>query len=939
MSKNNKFGKEEYSISSIPEADKPSDPIIREAFDQIWKKIQKTIYFWSEFKTELPFEQELSRSQGSAESIEYDHTQDLYTMCYDEQGKRKSLDTKQQKEIAESAQFTVKSSIEKKFDNVWKLGSFLQLGRQEIARRFQHRKEAANRHWYLYLPEQLFSHQPLSFKQGFVSIKNSARHLLGILIGLQQCRPRYHDGSIGRLLKKYNISYLFNLLTPDREDERIWKSDDGLKLNLLLADPKCRKSILDIIDEAQEQLTERGDMSDTSMLNAIINHPKCTKIHEDLPGLIERLHSLHYLLSRNNPDYQQQFSELAEERKNQLIIKHPLRGRYQSWLDEQLFSMQAEIDSQIMENLTSKLDQSLPPGQEKYCLVRNRLFKNMHEREIRQRLSKKFRISNLYKITRFKWSFASPEHIDKLDTNVTRITTLRPLWRLHYLWTYGVCVFSNSCLRFIRSLLYNPLGYKSVFTTSKDQFFGEQWIDNTGKIIGCKFYNTHITDIYKQLDIIKRYRNEFENKSDYGLFPRSIGRLFNQIYCYLLIGAIGISLSLLIRYIGFLALSLITIAGLLLAPLWVPLYIMLSYLYSLFIVDWLGPDIYYNKRKLLPYSSTFPLLMTVVYHFIFRGVLMLVISLLIILFHALATPVLHGFALTLYVLRTAWDGLMRLILIKPFAKIPGANFHGLITRISGYGIASEVLNTVSQESALKIYNNWLELFILDKYKSVLISTLNQPKDRLKEMMSPVYSSIVGHRIYPIQEKLEENINELENAFKSNYNTYRKMLMQAINTESMQFIRLPKAELMEFTNKAEDLTAERLESKLFSYMREGDVTAFWFKLGVQQNDWPLLNRKLLQLAFSADILTAIEDCDASISVMNTNKSTLHNLLTDKEPSSKVQFVVTAHNSTPSTAEFSFLRNSFWSDLYSEWYLPIVTEEHWKYVGRLRDRMLN
>lgn len=937
------FGQSRSFIDEVDEKDKPTDPIILDAFNQIWEKLQSEIFIWDKFRTCLPFQVE-SPSENSEEkqkirSLEEQHRHDLQAMCFDEKGNRKRLSKQQLNEISDTGRFTVKSEIGEQYDNVWLLGSFLQLGRKEISRRFKKRKNSANEHWFLHLPECFSENGRLTLRRALRNMNNSLAHVVRLLVGLPEYRPRYSERLIDVLMQKDRILYLFAEARPEADNDLQWIYQNQLKLNTLLVKPEIIEQLKEVINQVTETLNEKGEIDDSALLLALKEHPKTRELDAELPALLENFHSFYFMLSRQNPRFDVLLKIETEKRERLLIDQYPYRGRYEKWRRIHLNRQSGKIVKQVKQQLAEELLEKLPAGQEKYCLQRNLSYFSTCGEVRKNHLKLQFFPSVIFKLPRIKWSFRPLSKYDNLAFRNIHFTGKHRGWRMSCLFLSAYTAFFNNTLKLMRAWRYNPFGMRSVLTFSREKFNGEFWLTDKGVPIGSGKYATHITDLYDRWKLLRRYREDFEAKSDFGLFPRSVGRLFNRFYCYVMIGLIGGSIVMLLRYAGFALFSLFVVTVLLLAPLLALLYVVLMFLFNTLIYDHIGPGIYYNGRKAKHYTALFPLISTLLYSFFIRGFLLAVISVAVIILHVLATPLLSLLAFLAYAFRSFWDLLMRLLFIMPFARIPGDNFPGLVQRISGYGIASEVLNQIDVSDAMGKYQQWLEAYILDEYQPVLLKSLHQFEARLEQMMTEAYRGIVGDRLQFLQQTIEENINEFQQPFENALSKHRSELRNKMMVYESHYLRLNAEALPEFIEASEKLTQSYVENSLLAYMSDAQIVAFWSLAGINKNEWSLLNRVLLSRAFSADIFTPIEECDGSIMVQNSQQNVVQSLLLEKEPSSKVVFDVNGEGRAPETEhKLSFDDNPFWYELYEPYYLPVETPERWKYLMRLRQRFI-
>lgn len=916
----------------------PEDPILRDAFIRIWDKLKSEIFVWDSFKTDLPFEvSKQSSTDTSAMDVYEQHQQDLRAMCFDEEGKRKRLDKTQIADISKTGRFTVKSQIDESFDNVWLLGSLLQQGSESISARFKKRMKYALRHWFLYLPEYFSKTGPNSIVGALITARNAFYHLFRLLLGMPEYRPRYTDSRISDLINKARIRYLLNGLTPDKENIHLWSLSEHKKLNTLLANPDVLEQIKLIIEQVKTALTEQGDNTDESLLATLISHPSISEIDVELPELIKNFHYFCLQLSPLNPAFNKYYDAEFQRLDQQLIKQYAFRGRYEQWRKRQLLQNDTELHQHVNKKMAEDLLASMNDGQESYLLKQNIDFNEQPSEEIQSRLSVKMRLSKIFKLPVIQWSFRSLTNQEKLPVVEIKLTTRSCCWRVGYYFTLTRMLLHNICLKLFRVLLHHPYGIKSIATLSKERFDGEIWLLDNGKPYRAKKYGTYLSDIVDTGKQIKKYRQRFEEKSDYGLFPRSVGRVFNLFFCYVVIGMAGIVFNLLFRIIAFTVVSVVSVFGVMLAPFWVPVFTTLVFLFNLFIYDYIGPSPYYAGRQHKPYSAVMPIFNTLLNFMLFRGLLVSLVGLLSVLFHVLIVPVIYLFSFVAYLIAHIWDALMRIIFIYPFARIPGDNFAGVITRIAGHGIATNVLKVNAAQDAKQKYKLWLQDFMLDIYESVSLKKLKASENLLSKIMTSTYRKIIGDQIYTVEEAVEKNIEKFESVMSENIRGFKKKLYSGNILYRTDLVRIRKDELSSFVRDSEELCRVTIEQHLIPWLSDAEHKLFWLNLGITENDWSLLNRVLLSQAFSADIFTPIEACDGDISVEVEHINIAKSLVTEKQPMSKISFNVDQQALFPETEKkLSFDDNDFWYKLYEPLYFPVRLHSDWEYllVYRLR-----
>lgn len=916
----------------------PEDPIIRDAFIRIWDKLKSEIFIWDSFKTDLPIEiNKQSSSDKSTKDVYDQHQQDLRAMCFDEEGKRKRLNKSQLAQISKTGRFTVKSQIDESFDNVWLLGSLLQQGSESITTRFKKRRKNALRHWFLYFPEYFSGMGPNSIVGALKIARNAFYHLFRLFPGMPEYRPRYTDSRISVLINKARIRYLLDGLTPDKENIHHWSLAEHKKLNILMANPNVLEQIKIIIELLKEQLTEQGDNTDESLLAALSSHPSIAEIDVELPELIKNFHNFCLQLSSLNPTYDEYYDAELERMDKLLITQFPFRGRYKHWRERQLLQKDAELHQYVNIQMATDLLAALDDGQASYLLKQNMEFNEKQPEDIKSRLSVKMRLSKIFKLPVIQWSFRSLTSQEKLLVVEIKLTTSSCCWRVGYYFTLTRMLLHNICLKLFRVLLHHPYGIKSIATLSKDKFNGEIWLLDNGKPYKAKKYGTYLSDIDDTGKLIKKYRQQFEEKSDYGLFPRSVGRIFNLFFCYVIVGMAGIVFNLLFRMLAFTVVSVVSVIGVILAPFWVPAFTTLVFLFNLFIYDYIGPSPYYAGRKQKTYSAVTPIFNTLFNYMLLRGLLVALVSILSVVFHVLIVPVIYFVSFFVYVIAHLWDMLMRIVFIYPFARIPGDDFAGVITRIAGHGIATNVLKVPGKQETQQKYQLWLQSFMLDIYESVTLKKLKGSKSILSEIMTPTYKKIIGDKIVSVEKMVDENIEKYEPLMSGNIRGIRKKLYLKQHLYRTDLVRLRKDELASFIKGSEDLCRVTMEQHLFPWLSNAEHKLFWLNLGINENDWSLLNRVLLSQAFSADIFTPIEDCDGDISVEVEHINIAKSLVTEKQPMSKISFNVEQQALFPETQKIlAFEDNDFWYRLHEQLYLPIGCNGDWEYslMHRLR-----
>ena len=268
------------------------------------------------------------------------------------------------------------------------------------------------------------------------------------------------------------------------------------------------------------------------------------------------------------------------------------------------------------------------------------------------------------------------------------IDTSSNFWKFR-LYAMRMKSWTINCLVSLIGLSWvGPFGLRCLYGLG--EFNYDEYADsNTGEKRYYKrksWLNTFLT----VLDGIKKSRQQFENMPDRGLFGKNFSRWFNYAECYLFrFLFVGVVLVLIIYPILIVVLSFLCFALILTFWAWVPLIMIICYLFNILVFQF---ESSYIPRGIIIRSV--PLLSLAI--FLIRTVLLAVVYFLWGLILSPILVVLYSvFLVVQRIFRTITDKIM-LFLISKLGRTPSRN-SAIARKISGPGMSRSYFLSIASE--------------------------------------------------------------------------------------------------------------------------------------------------------------------------------------------------------------------------------------------------
>ncbi len=203
---------------------------------------------------------------------------------------------------------------------------------------------------------------------------------------------------------------------------------------------------------------------------------------------------------------------------------------------------------------------------------------------------------------------------------------------------------------------------------------------------------------------IRERRDAFEERPDTMLLSKTMGRIFNRVHLYFLLGFFGHAFLVLVMPLGCFLLSTLSLLLAATAFVWVPLACAVVYLLVIIFYD-------YHGQRLLN-----GILWNLIVNILFCGILQpITCSLVAFVLCPLGAACVASYAAVRLACREVWDAAMFAIVLKRAARVPAAESF-LARRVAGPGLASNYFYQIRPEQALVALETRMELEELETYK-------------------------------------------------------------------------------------------------------------------------------------------------------------------------------------------------------------------------------
>ncbi|CAD8182894.1 unnamed protein product [Paramecium pentaurelia] len=582
-----------------------------------------------------------------------------------------------------------------------------------------------------------------------------------------------------------------------------------------------------------------------------------SKLGDDM-ALISNINDLNEC-KRAQKYYQQQLDnelqQSLDEFDKKLIKDHPIRSQSYHFVAQQRSEYRKQMKAVLKEKYRILLIEDLKKQNIKevelylnYLQQKAQLKKELQQL-IEQAEGKSKRINIRIEVTRQcfpPYNIIRIGELFKLERKRTYIVySSFPLWKFYlmivryFAWTANVTfwLFANG--------ISGPLGIRALVQCSV--FYPDVQINERTGVVSHSHYSVtpvvvHMANVCKGMS---RSRRDFENSPDTGFFGKNCARICNYVEVYffrfLIVGIIGVLIIIPILIIANFVISLVLA---LTAWAWIPIVLILSYVFQLLIYDFDCSD--REQWSIFSTPAWFPIFINT-FDFIVRGILNLIMNLLVCFFILpLGSIFMIIFGHLRYIIRSLYDCLM-ILFVKCLGRVP-ATENWLAWKVSGPGISRKYYFTIKNEEALILVAGKLEKCILQEYQKKIEEEIMAPQKQVQSVMNNFFS--VFGASYNFHDR---GCDKLKSSLNQQISQRLQVLPQISNN-----IRFNESELIVIRMLIKQFIKNQIKLKdMKNYI--------WKHFQVQKGDYNELTSELLKQCFGHQILSPLEDIDLRFSL--------------------------------------------------------------------------
>ena len=319
------------------------------------------------------------------------------------------------------------------------------------------------------------------------------------------------------------------------------------------------------------------------------------------------------------------------------------------------------------------------------------------------------------------------------------IDTSKDFWKLR-LYKMRMKSWTINCLVTLISLAWvGPFGLKCLFGV--EDFKYDEYVDGQKGTRIPLTRPTFIGVFKKVLEGIKKSREDFERTPDRGLLGKNISRYYNYIECYffrlLLVGIIG---TLILYPILIVVLSLLCTALILTFWAWVPIIMIVCYLFNILVFQF---ESSYIPRGVIIRSVPMLTLLFILVR--------IVAVCLFAVFLVIMTPVVSGLYIMFLMLQRGFRTLTDLIMLVIFKKLGRTPSHNtaIAKKISGPGMSRNYFFSINEEDVYVLTQAALEELFFNKLVTLISQKIEEPLIKFNNIMcyilSPFGYNHTGHK--------------------------------------------------------------------------------------------------------------------------------------------------------------------------------------------------
>ncbi|CAL1542802.1 unnamed protein product [Lymnaea stagnalis] len=456
-----------------------------------------------------------------------------------------------------------------------------------------------------------------------------------------------------------------------------------------------------------------------------------------------------------------------------------------------------------------------------------------------------------------------PAHNNSLDLNTRfsvqksteRVTSTRyPFWRwwnfIQRTWsnTWNIIYFLGIIIPWCSPVSLRALIWPSAFVPDLEQSQFD------GSLYPRMSSSTHtlLSRLRALWANVLESRAKFEAAPDRGFLGKSMTRHFNRLWNFVVKGAVGSSVIVLVFPVLCLTVSSASLIGAVLAPVWVPVATLLVHLFCFLVWDIDNPRSEKNRISIL--------LEAIVWNILLQGILQPLSAFSV---GALLCP-LASFTVFLagvfrFCLRNFWDTAMFHVIIKTRGRVPAGD--GFVARrIAGPGLASNYFFQIRPEQALAAMEARVEHDELEAWKKQVLTVLEQPQEAYRNFVDqcfkPFSATLTEQGVYL---RLCKELSQYTSELNTKVSEREIKLYTGLNPDLQRRIKLPETDLKLTISYSARLLEEFYPEHVI--IRTGlTEEQFWEKLDLEFRDWRGFAAKKLKEIFSSTFLVPLEETD-------------------------------------------------------------------------------
>ncbi|XP_041363220.1 uncharacterized protein LOC121378908 [Gigantopelta aegis] len=623
---------------------------------------------------------------------------------------------------------------------------------------------------------------------------------------------------------------------------------------------------------------------------------------------------------------QEKMQKFKEQLVNHLKKEYPVKSRIRAWMNEQQEAFKHDF---ITQNLWSAHEEAISICEDQglqqaiYFLRRDLNFIKERDAVLHQELSKVKKPTRTFSFSTRIWlprnwiirrqSYGDVEVIvtvirdgdSPLDGGIRNITysvskyterkttTRHPFWRwwnyFHrsWAWTWNSMFLFGVIIPWCSSFSLRSLFFVRPFMPDLKL----SQVDGALYPKESSLTHTLVSRFEALWKNVRHSRKQFEEAPDTGFLGKSLTRHLNRFWNYVLKGAAGSLLLVLVFPLLCLSVSSVSLVLSITSPVWVPTLTLLAHVSFFIVYDIDCPDENSNKISIL--------LEALIWRILIQGCFQPVAA---FLFGAVCCPLSSLFIIVFGVLRRGgrglWDSFMFHAIIKSRGRIPASD--GFVARrIAGPGLASNYFYQIRPEQTLAALEASIELDELEAWKHSVLKVIDQPKEAyrkfIEQCFKPFSADIVEDGVYR-RLVIETALYRTDLVTKATER--ERHLYTGLYLDLQRKIRLSERDLKLCILLTSKLLEKFYPEHVLSRLDEDSEEEFWEKNQLEYRDWKGFACKKLADIFSKGFLTPLEETDVSfeLKVQHLNLSRYVGMLASAEFHDDLDLVTEIHTPT-------------------------------------------